>query len=131
MTIQRLEDLKAWTEARKLGLLIYQVVQQLPQEEKYGVKQHMLENARNTPANLAEGFGRFHYQESIQFYRIARGCLEEQRNDVYICLDRNYLKNEDAANIFPQIELVKKLINGLVNSANKVKIMKHASTNNQ
>lgn len=125
MTIEKLEDLKAWTEARRLGQLIYQVAQKIPQEEKYGVKRHMLENARNTPANLAEGFGRFHYQESIQFYRIARGCLEEQRNDVYICLDRNYLEDKELTNIFPQIDLVKKLINGLINSANKVKIVKH------
>lgn len=121
MKIEKLEDLKAWAEARKLGRMIYEAVRSLPAEEKYGVKRHMLENARNAPANIAEGFGRFHYQESIQFYRVARGCLEEQHNDVYICLDRDYISQPTANNLLYQIDLVEKLLNGLVGSAHKAK----------
>lgn len=121
MKIEKLEDLNAWVEARKLAQLVFEVVRELPSEEKYGVKRHMLENARGVPANIAEGFGRFYYQESVQFYRVARGCLEEQRNDVYICLDRGYLDEELAQKLFGQIEIVKKLTNGLIGSARKAK----------
>jgi four helix bundle protein len=52
--------------------------------------------------NIAEGRGRFHYQENIQCLRQARGSLEELLDDLNICFDEEYfpegelklLKNE-------------------------------------
>lgn len=121
MKIEKLEDLQAWVEARRLGHLVFTAAQDLPAEEKYGLKRHMLENSRNIPANIAEGFGRFHYQESIQFYRIARGCLEELRSDVSLCLDRNYFNEKTYAQLQDQLDLVKRLINGLISNSYKAK----------
>lgn len=123
MKIEKLEDLNAWVEARKLASMIFEAVRKIPPEERYGVKKHMLENARGVPANIAEGFGRFYYQESIQFYRVARGCLEEQRNDIYICLDRGYFDDDLVQKLFHQVEVVKKLINGLIGSSRKARFV--------
>lgn len=81
--IEKLEDLVAWQEARKLRSLIYEVTKKFPDTEKYITVKHLKECSRNIPGNIAEGFGRFHFQESMQFYRIARGSLHELKSGLY------------------------------------------------
>ena len=44
--------------------------------------------------NIAEGHGRFHCQENIQFLRQARGSLEELMDDLNVCLDEKYVTIE-------------------------------------
>ena len=119
--IQRLEDINAWKEARKLAKTINKIVSRLPKHEKYGIGKHLLENARNVPGNIAEGFGRFYYKDSVQFYRVAKGSLSEVKSDVYICFDRDYIEKEETDEAIKQIEVVDKLTNGLINSAYKIK----------
>jgi four helix bundle protein len=40
--------------------------------------------------NIAEGHGRWHYQENIQFCRISRGSVEETLDDLNLCRDEEY-----------------------------------------
>ena len=44
--------------------------------------------------NIAEGHGRYHYQENIQFIRQARGSLEEILDHINICLDEHYFVSD-------------------------------------
>ena len=48
-----------------------------PKTEEYHLKSQILSSSRSITANIAEGFGRFHHQENIQFCRQARGSLTE------------------------------------------------------
>ena len=40
--------------------------------------------------NIAEGHGRWHHQENIQFCRISRGSVEEIIDDINVCIDEGY-----------------------------------------
>jgi four helix bundle protein len=40
--------------------------------------------------NIAEGHGRWHYQENIRFCRISRGSVDELIDDFNTCLDEGY-----------------------------------------
>lgn len=65
--------LECWKLARKVKLFFYEkVLPKLPQEEKYNLGNQIRDAAISATANIAEGYGRFHYKESIQFYRISR-----------------------------------------------------------
>ena len=94
MTIQRLEDLLVWKKALLLCKLIYRITSAFPPEEKYNLTRHLRECVRNIPGNIAEGFGRYHYQESMQFYRIARGSINEVKSDLYVSFGQGYVKRE-------------------------------------
>ncbi len=50
-------------------------------------------------ANIAEGYGRFHFQENIQFCRQSRGSMYETQDHLITCLDNGYISQEkhDAA----------------------------------
>jgi four helix bundle protein len=119
--IEKLEDINAWKEARKLSKIINKIIRKLPKHEQYGVGKHLLENGRNVPGNIAEGFGRFYYKDSVQFYRVAKGSLNEIKSDVYICFDRKYIDEPLLKEAIHQIEVVDKLVSGLIKSAYKVK----------
>lgn len=65
-------SLNAWKKARKVKLFFYNnVLPSLSKEEKYKLGGQIRDASVSTTANIAEGYGRFHYQEGIQFYRIS------------------------------------------------------------
>ena len=121
MKIKDIEDLIVWKEARNLRNLVYEISDKYPKEEKYITVRHMKSCSRNVPANIAEGFGRYNYQESVQFYRIARGSLLELKSDVYCSLDSNFLDKEDFSKLLEKINQVGMLLNGFIKSTLKVK----------
>lgn len=80
--------LEAWQKAREVKLFfVGKVIQKLPSAEKYNLGIQIRKAAVSTTANIAEGYGRFHYQEGIQFYRIARGSLYELKDHLISCHD--------------------------------------------
>ena len=42
------------------------------------------------PNNIAEGHGRWHFQENMQFCRVSRGSVEETLDDLNLYLDEEY-----------------------------------------
>ncbi len=84
------EDLIIYKEAREFRKKILSLVRRLPSEEKYNLAAQMRRAATSLTNNIAEGHGRFHYQENIQFLRVARGSLEELLDDLNLCLDERY-----------------------------------------
>lgn len=121
--IQRLEDFQVWIEAMKLSRLLKQVIDQLPRSEEYNIKKHLSEGRRNIPANIAEGFGRFFYRETVQFFRVAAGSLNEAKTDVYLCYTDGYIGKELFQKTKEQIEQVGKLITGCLISAKRIKVV--------
>ncbi|WP_018128010.1 four helix bundle protein [Balneola vulgaris] len=73
----KLSELESWESARQLRIAISDLVKSFPADEKFRLKDQIVRSSRSIPANIAEGYGRFHYQENIQFCRIARGSLYE------------------------------------------------------
>src|SRR5262245_6569591 len=56
--IRSFKDLIVWQRAIDLGVLAYQLLQQLPKEEKYALGNQIRRAAASIPANIAEGTGR-------------------------------------------------------------------------
>ena len=89
--VKSFEDLDAWIFCRQLRRKIEAMVKSFPIEEKYKLTDQLIRAARSAHDNIAEGYGRFHYSENIQFCRISRGSLYEIINHLYTALDNNYI----------------------------------------
>lgn len=108
-------SLKAWKLSRNVKLFFYEnVLPSLPKEEKYQLGSQIRNAAISTTANIAEGYGRFHYQEGIQFYRIARGSLYELRDHLISCNDLNYIEKSLLDEGNQLIEEAKITLNGFI-----------------
>ena len=65
-------ELDVWLEARKLVSEIYIATQTFPKDEQFGLTSQIRRCAISIPSNIAEGCGRSHKNESIQFLYIQR-----------------------------------------------------------
>ncbi len=95
MSSYSFEDLEVYKAAREFRKKIYGLVKKLPADEKHNLAGQMRRAATSLTNNIAEGHGRFHYQENIQFLRQARGSLEELLDDLNICFDEQYFPEEE------------------------------------
>lgn len=116
-----LKDLEVWKQARELRKDISKFCKGLPEYEKFKLVDQLVRASRSVTANIAEGHGRYHYQENIQYCRQARGSLVEMYDHMTVALDELYI-NEDTFNAFDQkIERVTKMLNGYIAHLKKLK----------
>ena len=76
--------------------------------------QNLRRAARSSTRNIAEGFGRFHFKENIQFCRIARGSLFEIKDDLITCADENRVPQEDIESGIELVESAIHSVNGYI-----------------
>ncbi len=86
----RLDDFELYKFAREFRKRVYCLLKQLPTEEKYALANQMRRGTVSVTNNIAEGHGRWHYQENIHFCRISRGSVDEVIDDFNACLDEGY-----------------------------------------
>ena len=108
------EDLETWKSARELAQAVSKSVKTFPNDEKFRLVDQIIRSSRSVPANIAEGFGRFHFQENIQFCRQARGSLYELIDHVDVALDCHYMKSNASESLINQIKTAIRILNGYI-----------------
>lgn len=114
-------DLEIWKNCRKYRNEIRKIIKSFPTEEKYQLVDQLWRSSRSTTANIAEGFGRYHFQENIQFCRQARGSLSETLDQLICAYDEEYISKETLNNLKEQYELCLKILNGYISFLQKQK----------
>ena len=122
MEISSFQDLKCWKEAVKLRIMLRTVLQLLPSDEKYRLKDQIVRASRSVTNNIAEGFGRYHYLENVQFCRQSRGSLSELEDHLLIAVEENFILKEDFSLLQVQINTCTALLNGYINYLNRAKV---------
>jgi len=93
---------------------MYEVARSLPDVERYALAQQMIRAAVSLTNNMAEGYGRYNWQETIQFFRHSRGSLYELVDDVNVCLEQGYISQEQHQQLRAEAEPWAKQINGYI-----------------
>ena len=119
------EDLEVWRQARKIQRIVRQITKRFPKIEQYRLEDQMIRASRSVARNIAEGYGRYHYQENIHFCRISRGSLSEVLNDSITALDENYITQDELNELRREIEINNRLLNGYINYLRKAKTGEH------
>ena len=78
--------------------------------------------ARSTTHNIAEGFGRYHYQENIIFCRHSRGSLHELVDQLITSLDEEYITQAEYEEGRALTGRAIALVNGYINYLSRQKI---------
>ncbi len=114
------EDLAAWKLARDLRKHAYEISRKFPPEEKFVLLPQLRRAAISVTANIAEGFGRYSYQENTQFCRHARGSAFEVRDHLTTALDAGYLSQKEWAIADALAQRVIQVLNGYIRSTQKL-----------
>ena len=108
--------LDAWKRSREVKLFFYKkILPKVANEEKYNLGAQIRQASISITANIAEGYGRYHYQESIQFYRISRASLYELKDHLISCSDLDFITEKEFKSGIHLIESAKIALNGFIN----------------
>lgn len=110
-----LETLQVWQRAMAFAVkMCRQVLPLLPTQEKWSLIDQLRRSVQSIPANIAEGYGRFYYQESIRFCYIARGSLEETFSHITLAHRLNYLSDDVFQSLTSEIQEIRRMLNGYI-----------------
>ncbi len=122
MSVEGLKRLKIWVRSKDFAIKIYRrVLPLLPAEEKWNLNQQLRRSSLSISANIAEGYGRFHYQENVRFCYVARGSLEETLSHLTFALEMNYISSELYSEFETEGEEIDKMLNGYIGFLKKSK----------
>jgi four helix bundle protein len=107
-------ELDVWKQSRLLVKQVYELTKQFPKEEQYGLSNQMRRCSVSIPSNIAEGHGRNHTKDSLQFFFIARGSLYELETQLYLSNDLGYFPLDVLNEILGKITTCKQMLNGLI-----------------
>jgi four helix bundle protein len=122
MSVEGLKRLKIWVRSKDFAIKIYRrVLPLLPAEEKWNLNQQLRRSSLSISANIAEGYGRFYYQENVRFCYVARGSLEETLSHLTFALEMKYISSELYSEFETEGEEIDKMLNGYIGFLKKSK----------
>ncbi len=113
--------MEVWKECRVLRKQISGLVKTFPIEEKYRLVDQLIRASRFITANIAEGHGRFNFQDNTKFCRNSRGSVSEVLDHQICAYDENYIDAVQLNEYRLQVEKCLKLINGYIAYLQKCK----------
>ena len=117
------EDLKVWQLARELVLAVYQLTNTQVFGKDHALRDQIRRAAVSSMANIAEGFGRKHTLDKVNFYFYARGSLTETQSHLEYGRKVGYIMPEDVAILDSRLSIIhhdlNKLISGITSRSIK------------
>src|SRR4051794_27891794 len=105
-TIQRFEDLTAWSKARALTSAVYEITRQGAFARDFGLANQIQRASVSIMSNIAEGFERRSAKEFYQYLSMAKASCAELRSQLYVALDVGYVSPDDFAALLQHAEEV-------------------------
>lgn len=108
------KQLVVWQKSITLVKLIYQQTLYFPADEKFGLTNQMRRCSVSIPSNIAEGYGRGHDKELIQFLRISLGSSSELDTQLIISKELQYMNEENFTEIATLNREIAKMLSSLI-----------------
>jgi len=112
----KLSELEVFNLAMELGEMVWKEVLAWDYFAKSTLGKQIVNSADSAAANIAEGFGRFHYQENKHFCYISRGSLTETQVWLKKAENRNLITIDALQIYYNKIELLHKKLNAYIKS---------------
>lgn len=114
ISMNTFEDLETWQKCREFRKDISILIKNFPADEKYRLVDQLKRASRSITANIAEGHGRFHYQDNLKFCRNARGSLNEVLDHLICALDEMLITDGQLADLRHKYDECYRLLNGYI-----------------
>lgn len=95
---------------------VYEITQNFPSSEQYGLINQMRRSAISVPSNIAEGSGRKGEKELNRFLYIALGSLSELETQIEISLRLDFISETECNQALSKIFYIRKMLSGLIKS---------------
>ncbi len=112
MYVESFKQLIVWQKSVELVKDVYEITNQLPKAELYGLTSQMRRAAVSIPSNIAEGKKRKTKKDFIQFLRIANGSTAELETQLIITKD--LYPKIDLTNAGKYLEEIQKMLSAMI-----------------
>jgi four helix bundle protein len=121
-----LKNLEVYKIARQLSAAIWQIYIRMNFEDKKHIGDQILRSADSVGANIAEGYGRFHYLDKVRFYYNARGShIEAFTHWLELLLEREKISLAEFEAIKSKASILQIKLNNLITVTTKRGREKH------
>jgi len=111
-------DLFIWQKAMILVTRTYQITNEFPKYEIFGLTSQIRRCAVSIPSNISEGFGRHSNKDFSRFLNIAISSLFEYQTQIEIAKNINYINESEFKTLYESSRELEAMI---FSFANKVK----------
>lgn len=101
-----LENLKVYQLAEEFSDEIWNIVLVWEQFRKDTLGKQLVRSSDSISANIAEGYGRYFYKESKQFYFYARGSIQESKSWLGKCKRRKVIEEKKCIELLKRAETI-------------------------
>jgi len=109
------QNLKVWERSVNLATKIYEVTQNFPDNEKYGITSQIRRSVVSISSNIAEGSGRGSDNEFKVFLNYSYGSCCELETQLLIARNLRYIRDDAFEKLSDEIKEIKKIIFTLIN----------------
>ncbi|WP_315055560.1 four helix bundle protein [Chryseobacterium indoltheticum] len=110
------KELLVWQKSINFVTEIYELTNDFPKNEMYGLTSQIRRASISIPSNIAEGNSRRSVADYLQFLKIARGSCAEVETQLIIAQNLKFLNEEHYLKLNQGIIEISKMLNGLINS---------------
>ena len=112
-----LKDLNVYKSSCGLCIIAWKIYNNLDWNTKKIIGIQFIRAVDSIGANIAEGYGRYHYLDKIRFYYNSRGSLFEARHWINIIIERKLIYDSKLIQEFNKLlDEINLLLNGLIKS---------------
>lgn len=114
-----LDKLEVYILSRKLSQVGWEIFEDFDWKLRKIIGDQFIESTDSVGANVAEGYGRFHYLDKIKFYYNARGSLKESRHWFELMVERGIIKENQKKKYLEIYSMLSPKLNGFISSSYK------------
>ncbi|MBR6305102.1 MAG: four helix bundle protein [Paludibacteraceae bacterium] len=104
-------NLQIWKDAMDLAQSVYEIAEDIPKKETYGLVSQMTRAAVSVPSNIAEGSGRTN-KDFAHFLSIALGSLFELNTQIMLAERIGYIDNSQSTELQAKADRLQMMISG-------------------
>ena len=112
--MKKLGNLKIYRLSLDLSAAAWDIYLQLPKRLQYDIGRQFLRAVDSIGANIAEGYGRFHYKDSLNFYYNSRGSLWEAKHWLFLMHKRELIETKTYESLLQKLETLGKQLNSFI-----------------
>ncbi|WP_448530586.1 four helix bundle protein [Raineya sp.] len=104
------KELKVWQKSMNLVTRVYQLTENFPSDEKFGLVSQIRRSAISIPSNIAEGAGRNTTKDFVHFLSVANASCCELNTQLIITQNLLYIESTSLTQLEKDIDEIQKMI---------------------
>ncbi|MDC8100484.1 four helix bundle protein [Chryseobacterium rhizosphaerae] len=117
--MHNIKKLKIWTDSIDLCVDVYKALENMPNEEKYGLSSQIKRSVVSISSNIAEGAGREREKEFYYFLNVAYGSSYELQTQLILCERLDFVSQEINTVLLHKLDEIQKMIYVFKENINK------------